>query len=909
MKSKRLGEDEPTTIVALTDCTRPVVLITGRCPFVGFSVYPDCLMDTPRLILDSTDGQNAQVATVSRTSSPPPLDAFNPPVVAEYWCHTQVRVTKLRYIWTISNFSFCREELGEVVKSSVFSSGPNDKLKWCLRINPKGLDEESREYLSLYLLLVNCGTKSEARAKFKFSILNAKREETKAMESQRAYRFVQGKDWGFKKFIRRDVLMDEASGLLPNDRLTLVCEISVVGETLSDSGQVNNQPITVPECRLNEDIGTLLFKQLLTDVTLVVVSSQPSGTQSAEKACPVCCSCADRLLTCSDPARSDSQQKSSSAPEGDADTDGEEAARRDLRPGDEETDENEDAEEEEDVGSINMLEGYADEASTPFALAVGAGDYDEVSVRDGGGDDSGHAADVSTPGGELSDAQAGFEESSGNADVLYDGDGVSSLRAVAPSTCRPNSNQTTANEALSTADAVPPTPYRKLTSEDSSLSSSSSASSHNMAATPSLPSNPASSAFRQLTATHHHHHQQQAFPLADHRHQQASVTNAGQQQSKPAGVSASSSSSPATRIISPLTKRPCTCSNCSHSFPAALEVLASSEAQQPPLTPPCACSVSTTAAPTAVQPGCWATANAPSASPVMGGGGGGGHQSASAVVGSSTGGSTAAPSAATRTLSRPLKPEETARSGPCRSAHPRVAAARSSHVPRPASAAAKQSASYLASSAAVASSSASASSQSAGATCICGRSTTTTTITPTSAKSTTNGGVTLRQFSAHKAILAARSPVFAAMFEHSMEESRVNRVQITDIEPDTLAEVLRFVYTGQVAGLDRMAQELLAAADKYQLERLKAMCEEALVESLTVETACDILSLADVHSAEQLKAHTLDFIMLHAQEVCDSDGYDRLVRQRPHLLNECFRTLACQQLPLRCWSRKRPRPS
>ena len=46
------------------------------------------------------------------------------------------------------------------------------------------------------------------------------------VESQRAYRFVQGKDWGFKKFIRRDVLMDEASGLLPNDRLTIVCEVS-----------------------------------------------------------------------------------------------------------------------------------------------------------------------------------------------------------------------------------------------------------------------------------------------------------------------------------------------------------------------------------------------------------------------------------------------------------------------------------------------------------------------------------------------------------------------------------------------------------------------------------------------------------------------------------------------------------
>lgn len=128
----------------------------------------------------------------------------------------------------------------------------------CLRVNPKGLDEESKDYLSLYLLLVSC-PKSEVRAKFKFSILNAKGEETKAMgkcsilcsilfhiqqlhrvfrvtlnmtllfftpESQRAYRFVQGKDWGFKKFIRRDFLLDEANGLLPDDKLTLFCEVS-----------------------------------------------------------------------------------------------------------------------------------------------------------------------------------------------------------------------------------------------------------------------------------------------------------------------------------------------------------------------------------------------------------------------------------------------------------------------------------------------------------------------------------------------------------------------------------------------------------------------------------------------------------------------------------------------------------
>jgi len=44
---------------------------------------------------------------------------------------------------------------------------------------------------------------------------------------------VQGKDWGFKKFIRRDFLLDEQNGLLPEDRLTIFCEVSVVADTVS----------------------------------------------------------------------------------------------------------------------------------------------------------------------------------------------------------------------------------------------------------------------------------------------------------------------------------------------------------------------------------------------------------------------------------------------------------------------------------------------------------------------------------------------------------------------------------------------------------------------------------------------------------------------------------------------------
>jgi speckle-type POZ protein len=71
-----------------------------------------------------------------------------------------------------------------------------------------------------------------------------------------------------------------------------------------------------------------------------------------------------------------------------------------------------------------------------------------------------------------------------------------------------------------------------------------------------------------------------------------------------------------------------------------------------------------------------------------------------------------------------------------------------------------------------------------------------------------------REFNAHKAILAARSPVFNAMFEHEMKESRKGRVEISDIDPDVFNEMLKFVYTGNTPQIQGMAEDLLAAADK-----------------------------------------------------------------------------------------------
>ena len=94
------------------------------------------------------------------------------------------------------------------------------------------------------------------------------------MESQRAYKFVQGKDWGFKKFIRRDFLLDELNGLLPDDKLTLYSEVSVVADSVNISGQTSMNKFKIPECRLADDFNNLFEAPSFSDVTLTCANRE-----------------------------------------------------------------------------------------------------------------------------------------------------------------------------------------------------------------------------------------------------------------------------------------------------------------------------------------------------------------------------------------------------------------------------------------------------------------------------------------------------------------------------------------------------------------------------------------------------------------------------------------------------------
>jgi speckle-type POZ protein len=119
-----------------------------------------------------------------------------------------------------------------------------------------------------------------------------------------------------------------------------------------------------------------------------------------------------------------------------------------------------------------------------------------------------------------------------------------------------------------------------------------------------------------------------------------------------------------------------------------------------------------------------------------------------------------------------------------------------------------------------------------------------------------------RKLAAHKNILAMRSPVFAAMFQHPTKEMLSGNVEVEDVDPDVFQEVLRYLYTGltRSAAMDVMAPALLAAADKYLLDHLKTRCETHLIHQMSSKNCLDLLALTITHHpAEYLKKYAIEY--------------------------------------------------
>lgn len=104
-----------------------------------------------------------------------------------------------------------------------------------------------------------------------------------------------------------------------------------------------------------------------------------------------------------------------------------------------------------------------------------------------------------------------------------------------------------------------------------------------------------------------------------------------------------------------------------------------------------------------------------------------------------------------------------------------------------------------------------------------------------------------------------------------------------------ILSILEYLYTDRVDISLEDAMELFVAADQFCIPRLKTMCEKKMLESITIDSAANLFYLADVHSANCLKAKTLQFILAHFESVSKTPTFEEMARGNVELVFDILR--------------------
>eukprot|EP00921_Rhytidocystis_pertsovi_P026322 GHVQ01042458.1.p1 GENE.GHVQ01042458.1~~GHVQ01042458.1.p1 ORF type:complete len:251 (-),score=65.58 GHVQ01042458.1:596-1237(-) len=119
---------------------------------------------------------------------------------------------------------------------------------------------------------------------------------------------------------------------------------------------------------------------------------------------------------------------------------------------------------------------------------------------------------------------------------------------------------------------------------------------------------------------------------------------------------------------------------------------------------------------------------------------------------------------------------------------------------------------------------------------------------------------------ANRFVCGARSTVLRAMLFGEFMESQSKKINIMDVAPEVIQQLIQFINTDTCAlfdvenpNVDRILN-LYEAADKYQIMGLRYRCETVLAHSLCNDNVFDILQAAEERSCGYLINAVYDFV-------------------------------------------------
>jgi speckle-type POZ protein len=126
------------------------------------------------------------------------------------------------------------------------------------------------------------------------------------------------------------------------------------------------------------------------------------------------------------------------------------------------------------------------------------------------------------------------------------------------------------------------------------------------------------------------------------------------------------------------------------------------------------------------------------------------------------------------------------------------------------------------------------------------------------------------------------------MFEGGrFKEGQARTVNIEDIDSRVFRKLLQFLYTGSSGSSSKdpcdELQALFLAADKYQVDALKEICEEYLIRQLELENVLCHLEWAQLYGAEKLKEAAVTHIVHNRKEVWQLKEWEDFNKKCPDL--------------------------
>lgn len=140
---------------------------------------------------------------------------------------------------------------------------------------------------------------------------------------------------------------------------------------------------------------------------------------------------------------------------------------------------------------------------------------------------------------------------------------------------------------------------------------------------------------------------------------------------------------------------------------------------------------------------------------------------------------------------------------------------------------------------------------------------------------------------ATRAHLAARSEHFRALFYGGMREASRRDdqpIMLPDVAHPVFMLLLEYIYTDRLGDVSaETAVHLLIAAERFLLDRLKALCEDVIRKSISFDNVVQIMLAAKSHRAEGLKDICMDFVVANEEKIKQTPAFKELI-QEPTLM-------------------------